>query len=61
MDNIITTADPTAHVRLLLRGPLYEALEEWRRRQARIPPMAEAVRQMIARGLHAAEVTHDAG
>jgi hypothetical protein len=36
-----------------VREPLYGAVEGWRRRQKKIPPLAEAVRQLIKRGLAA--------
>jgi hypothetical protein len=36
-----------------VREPLFGAVESWRRRQEKIPPRAEAVRQLIERGLAA--------
>jgi hypothetical protein len=32
-------------------GPEYEQIQDWRRRQAKIPPLAEAVRTLVKRGL----------
>jgi hypothetical protein len=32
-------------------GPEFEQIQDWRRRQAKIPPLAEAVRTLVKRGL----------
>jgi hypothetical protein len=36
-----------AAVQVRLRGPLYAALENWRRSQPEIPPRSDALRQLL--------------
>lgn len=35
--------------------PLHDRVEAWRRRQPKIPPKSEAVRELLRRGLQAEE------
>jgi hypothetical protein len=42
-----------AAVRLELKGALLASVENWRRSQSKIPPRAEAVRQLLKRALTA--------
>jgi hypothetical protein len=43
---------PNALVQLRL-GPMFKPLEEWRRRQPKIPPRSHAVRELLKRALEA--------
>jgi hypothetical protein len=45
------SAQPGAAVQVRLKGPLYQALENWRRSQPKIPPRAEALREILERAL----------
>jgi hypothetical protein len=38
---------------------LFDRMEEWRRAQKRIPPLADTVRQLVKRGLNAEEIERD--
>jgi hypothetical protein len=40
-----------ASVRIDLEGPLFHRVENWRRAQGKIPPRADAVRQLIQQAL----------
>jgi hypothetical protein len=40
-----------AAVQVRLEGPLYQALENWRRSRAKIPPRSEALRELLERAL----------
>ena len=42
-----------AAVRLALEGPIFVAIENWRRSQEKIPSRNEAIRRLIQRGLSA--------
>ena len=42
---------PGSAVQVRLRGPLYEALENWRRLRPKIPSRAVALRQLLERAL----------
>ena len=46
-----TSAEPGAAVQERLKGQLYEALENWRRSQPRIPPRSDALRMLLERAL----------
>ena len=46
--------DPTkggSAVQVRLQGPLYEALEDWRRSRPKIPSRAVALRELLERAL----------
>lgn len=43
--------DTTAAVQVRLRGSILIAIENWRRAQPAIPSKAEALRQLVERGL----------
>jgi hypothetical protein len=45
--------DPTAGsaVQVRLQGTLYQALENWRRSQPKIPARSEALRELLGRAL----------
>jgi hypothetical protein len=40
-----------AEVRLRLEGPIFNSIEAWRRLQPKIPSFAQAVRELLKRGL----------
>jgi hypothetical protein len=46
-----TNASTRAAVQVRLEGPLYQALEDWRRSQPRIPARSEALRELLERAL----------
>jgi hypothetical protein len=50
MDQAATT-DVGKSVRVVFDRALAEQLEDWRRRQPRIPTIAEGVRRLVARGI----------
>jgi hypothetical protein len=43
--------DDSSAVQVRLRGPLYRALENWRRSQPKIPARSEALRELLERAL----------
>jgi hypothetical protein len=43
--------EPRAEVRLRLEGPIFNAIEAWRRLQPKIPSFTRAVRELLKRGL----------
>jgi hypothetical protein len=43
--------EQAAVVRLPLKGAIFEGLEDWRRRQAKIPSRNEAIRLLLRRAL----------
>jgi hypothetical protein len=45
--NMSDTDKTEAAVQVRLRGPLYQALENWRRSQPKIPPRSEALRGLL--------------
>jgi hypothetical protein len=49
MDN--TNAATRAAVQVRLEGPLYHALENWRRSRPKIPARSEALRELLERAL----------
>jgi hypothetical protein len=49
MDN--TNAATRAAVQVRLEGPLYQALENWRRSRPKIPARSEALRELLERAL----------
>jgi hypothetical protein len=49
MDQAMT--DVGKSVRVVFDRALAEQLEDWRRRQPRIPTIAESVRRFVARGI----------
>lgn len=53
-DNADISAVGTA-VQVRLQGPLYAALENWRRSRAKIPARSEALRQLLELALGARE------
>jgi hypothetical protein len=50
-------AETGAAVQVRLRGPLYRALENWRRSRPKIPARSEALRELLERAL----AEHQAG
>jgi hypothetical protein len=50
-DSNMDTNEPLAAVQARLRGPVFEALEDWRRRQPKIVPRALAMRLLLERAL----------
>jgi hypothetical protein len=50
MQNTNTSKDAAVQLRL---GPLFEPVEEWRRNQPKIPNRADAIRELLRRGLGA--------
>jgi|GraSoi_2013_40cm_1033754.scaffolds.fasta_scaffold101620_2 hypothetical protein len=46
-----TNDDVGKSVRVVFDRALAEQLEDWRRRQPRIPTIAEGVRRLVARGI----------
>jgi hypothetical protein len=51
------SAEACAAVQVRLRGPLYIALEDWRRSRPKIPARSEALRQLIERALAERELS----
>jgi len=49
MDN--ANADTRSAVQVRLEGPLYQALENWRRSRPKIPSRAVALRELLELGL----------
>jgi hypothetical protein len=47
-----TRKSPNAAVQLRL-GPIFRPLEDWRRRQPKIPPRSDAIRELLRRALEA--------
>jgi hypothetical protein len=47
-----TGKNPNAAVQLRL-GPIFRPLEDWRRRQPKIPPRSHAIRELLRRALEA--------
>ena len=47
-----TRKSPNAAVQLRL-GPIFRPLEDWRRRQPKIPPRSGAIRELLKRALEA--------
>jgi hypothetical protein len=45
-----STPNAAAQVRL---GPVFKEVEDWRRRQAKIPPRSHAIRHLLKRGIEA--------
>jgi hypothetical protein len=45
------TQELSADVRLKLQGPIFAAIENWRRSQAKIPCRSEAIRQLVTKAL----------
>jgi hypothetical protein len=43
--------EPNTAIQVRLRGPLYMALENWRRSRPTIPARSEALRELIERAL----------
>lgn len=43
--------DDTAAMQVQVSGPLREQVENWRRAQPKIPPLSEALRQLIEKAL----------
>jgi hypothetical protein len=43
--------EPTAVVRLPLKGPIFALVEDWRRSQPKIPSRNEAIRLLLWRAL----------
>jgi hypothetical protein len=54
MHDLNSTPSLGADVRLKLNGPIFLAIENWRRSQERIPCRSEAVRQLVEQALAAA-------
>jgi hypothetical protein len=55
MHDLNSTPSLGADVRLKLNGPIFLAIENWRRSQKKIPCRSEAIRQLVERALGAAE------
>jgi hypothetical protein len=49
------SVEPSASVRFQLKGPIFVQIEDWRRRQPRIPSRPAAIRELLKRALCAAE------
>jgi hypothetical protein len=50
-DTDIPAVEPRAAVQVQLQGPLYQALEDWRRSRPKIPSRAVALRELLERAL----------
>jgi hypothetical protein len=53
-----SSPNASADVRLKLNGPIFVAVENWRRSQQKIPCRSDAIRQLVQQGLGDAE-RHD--
>jgi hypothetical protein len=59
MESTADNSEPRAAIQIRLAGPLYRALENWRRSQPKIPARSKALRELLERAL--AEHQPDAG
>jgi hypothetical protein len=50
-----STENAGAAIQVRVEGPIFSRIENWRRSQSKIPPRSEALRQLVERGLEAAE------
>jgi hypothetical protein len=55
MQENAASTQPSAAVRFELSGAIFAQIEDWRRRQAKIPSRPEAIRELLKRALSHAE------
>ena len=46
-----SSAQPSAAVRFQLKGPIFAEVENWRRKQPKIPSRPAAIRELLKRAL----------